>query len=1380
MPDQSPPPHRSLPKLKITPARTAALRVTLIIAVVGGVWAILLSQQLPGLTERPSRDVFIEHTAIALSFVGLLCVLIYVVIYRGQTRTVQITHELRQSELRYRVIADMVTDFAYEITINADGSAVMNWVNDALSKITGYPQAELLGRDTLRHLVHPDDLEIFDARFARLRRGEPYSGEFRIHTKTGDIRWIHDQAQPVWNEDHTRPEYIYGASQDITARRQAEDALRASEERLRRVTDNMLDMVSQTDAGGAFQFVSPSHFTVLGYTPDQLVGRSIFELIHPDDVEMAMTTYQTALANRSAGRIELRYQHARGDYLWIEIFGNPMFDAAGTPTGVTIGSRDITARRQYDEARARHARDLAALYETTLAINEQPNLSALLTTIIDRALSLAGVSMGGIYLLQADGQTLELVANVPKAHAHTSLRLGEGLAGRVVQTGAALMVPDYSIWEGRAAAFRDVKWGRVLAVPLKLRGKIIGTLDVEDFEPGLFEDSTVRVISLLADQAALAIDNRQLYDQTRRDLIERRRIEEQLRDSEARYREVVENVGEGISVVDEHETVIFANPAAHEIAGVGAERLVGRNLQEFIVPAAFGQILQQTALRRTGQVSTYEVPITHADGQPRILLITARPRFDADGQFLGAFAIFRDITERKQAEAALAAARNDLVRRNEQLTQILEASNIIRSQLDLDHVLREIAEAAYRSLGFRTMALNLIDLPAKRVRMHTIISDDTRGREMLEGAEYDWAEVSQLLQARFQHGRCYFVPQGEFDWEHNFSGLYYDAVQTPLVIDGEAWQPEDALLIPIELRSGEIAGLLWPDGPIDGRRPTADTLRLLEIFAAQAAIALETARLFEAERLRRETFEALYDASRHLTRSLDLNIVLDEILREVVKLVPAANAHVFLYDSEWLHFGAARGPDGPLQTPFSEPRPTGLTYTTARSGETTFIEDSTTHPLFAGTPNTWRPFAIASLPLKNEITVVGVMNVGFIKSHRFTDAEQAVLTLFAAQAAIAIQNARLHQQVQQHAYDLEQRVADRTAELERQRQWLQAVLDAAGEGIQILDTAGRTEYVNPATERLTGYSAAEMLGHPSRFLLDETLALSPAVRDLLHAFYHGEAWQGELVNRRRDGTLYDVAITLSPLTDQAGTLTGFVAVHSDITRFRELDRLKDQFVSRIGHELRTPVANIKLYLELLQRSQSERYPQYVQTLQRETDRLRRLIDGFLEMAQLDAGAVRILPAAVDLNQLLLEALEDRETVAAERGLTLNAQTEPALPLVQTDRRLIAQTISNLVDNALNYTPAGGQVMLISRQSEVDNTRWVTIRVSDTGPGIAPDERARLHERFYRGEAARDFKVPGAGLGLSIVTAILAQLGGRLTIESVPGHGSTFTVWLPSE
>jgi PAS domain S-box-containing protein len=1360
-------------------ARATAARAALVVAALGSLWALLSAvarDLLPADIYGP------VHGLGELAFLVALCLGIFSTIYRNRARADRVTHELRQSETRYRAIAEMVTDFAYGIKVNADGSAVMDWANEALSKITGYDQADLLGRGTLRHLIHPDDLALFDARAAQMRRGEPYSGEFRIRTRAGDIRWIHDQAQPVWNADHTCPEYIYGASQDITARRQAEEALHASEEQLRRVTDNMLDMVSQTDAAGVFQFVSPSHQTVLGYPPDQLVGRSMFELVHPDDLNMARTAYQTGLTNRTSGRTKLRYRHADGHYVWIEIVGNLLLADDGTLLGATFGSRDITARRQYDEARARHARDLAALYDTALAINAQPDMQTLLATIVERALSFSGASMGGIYLVQADGQTLELVANIPETLTHTPLQSGEGLAGRVVQTGTMLMVPDYSNWEGRAAPFQSIKWGRVLAVPLKVRGKIIGVLDVEDAEPGVFEESTVRVISLLADQAALAIDNRQLYDQTRRDLIERRRIEEQLRESETRYRELIENVGEGITLADEDETVIFANPAAHDTLGVGPGQLVGRNWRDFTDATAFEQLRQQTALRRAGQISTYELPVIRADGQRRTLLVTARPRFDRDERYVGSFAVFRDLTERTQAAAALAAARNDLARRNEQLTQILEASNTIRSQLSLDQVLHEIAAAAYRSLGFHMIAVNLIDATADRVRVYTIVGDDEAGRKLLEGVEYQWAMVRRLLQERFRRGRCYFVPQGEFNWERDFSGPYHDAVQSPLAVaaDEEAWQPEDALIVPIELRDGEIVGLLWPDGPVDGLRPSADTLRLLEIFAAQAAIALENARLFEAERLRSEAFEALYHASRQLTRSLDLNTVLDEILSEVIKLVPAANAHIFLYDGARLHFGAARRPDGSMQSAHSEPRPGGLTYTTAHSGETIFIEDSATHPLYAQTDEMWRPFAIASLPLKNEGTIVGVMNVAFGKPRRFVDAERAVLVLFAAQAAIAIQNARLHQEVQQHAHQLEQRVTDRTAELDRQRQWLQAVLDAAGEGIQIMDSTGRMEYINPATERLTGYSAEEVLGHTTRFLFDDSVATTPAARDLQRAFQRGDAWRGELVNRRRDGTLYDVALTLTPLADPDGTLSGFVAVHRDITRFRELDRLKDQFVSRIGHELRTPVANIKLYLELLERGQPERYPQYVQTLQRETDRLRRLIDGFLEMAQLDAGAVLIRPTAVNLNQLVLDLLVDRRPVATDRGLTLDARTEAALPPVQTDRTLIAQAISNLVDNALNYTPPGGQVVLTTGQYVADDTRWVTVGVADTGPGITPDERSRLHERFYRGEAARDFKVPGAGLGLSIVDAIMAQLGGRLTVDSQPGQGATFTVWLPGE
>jgi two-component system sensor histidine kinase BaeS len=207
------------------------------------------------------------------------------------------------------------------------------------------------------------------------------------------------------------------------------------------------------------------------------------------------------------------------------------------------------------------------------------------------------------------------------------------------------------------------------------------------------------------------------------------------------------------------------------------------------------------------------------------------------------------------------------------------------------------------------------------------------------------------------------------------------------------------------------------------------------------------------------------------------------------------------------------------------------------------------------------------------------------------------------------------------------------------------------------------------------------------------------------------------------------------------------------------------------------VANLKLYLQLLERGQPERKGTYLETLNREADRLRRLIDGFLEIAQIDAGATSIKPTNVNLNTLLDDLYEDRWPTANQRGLVVELQPAPDLPQVSTDRTWIAQAVSNLLDNALNYTPAGGQITLATAVRELDEQLWATVSVCDTGPGIAADELPHVFERFYRGEAARNFKLPGAGLGLSISHEIVRRLQGRLTVDSKLGHGATFTVWL---
>jgi signal transduction histidine kinase len=229
---------------------------------------------------------------------------------------------------------------------------------------------------------------------------------------------------------------------------------------------------------------------------------------------------------------------------------------------------------------------------------------------------------------------------------------------------------------------------------------------------------------------------------------------------------------------------------------------------------------------------------------------------------------------------------------------------------------------------------------------------------------------------------------------------------------------------------------------------------------------------------------------------------------------------------------------------------------------------------------------------------------------------------------------------------------------------------------------------------------------------------------------------------------------------------------------QDLDRLKDEFVSRISHELRTPIANIQLYQGLLEHGKPDKHAEYLQTLQRETTRLNKLIEDLLAISRLDLGQTSINLVPIDVNRLVANLQPDWHTAANERGLTFEVVRADDLPPALADVPLLTHAVSNLVSNAFNYTPRGGSVGLCTDTRTLDETRWAIVTVRDTGPGLGLDELPHVFERFYRGRAARNYKVPGTGLGLAMCKEIMDKLGGRVTVQSTEGQGATFTLWLP--
>ncbi len=257
------------------------------------------------------------------------------------------------------------------------------------------------------------------------------------------------------------------------------------------------------------------------------------------------------------------------------------------------------------------------------------------------------------------------------------------------------------------------------------------------------------------------------------------------------------------------------------------------------------------------------------------------------------------------------------------------------------------------------------------------------------------------------------------------------------------------------------------------------------------------------------------------------------------------------------------------------------------------------------------------------------------------------------------------------------------------------------------------------------------------------------------------------------------------LQDYATNLEATVAQRTKelqiaLKKARAADEAKSQFLSNVSHELRTPLTSIRLYLDLLESGREDQRQRYLESLSREAKRLQTLIEGLLTLSRLDVGKLQVQPREFSLNRLLRDLAADRKRLFDERNLALDVNLEHDLPTISADPKLMEQVATNLLTNAMYYTPGGGRVELQSEIRSQDGQTWVTFSVIDTGLGISEEEQTKLFERFYRGSAGQVSNAPGTGLGLAICKEIVNLHRGRITVESALGKGSIFTVWLPCQ
>ncbi|MDK9702231.1 MAG: PAS domain S-box protein [Sulfuritalea sp.] len=347
----------------------------------------------------------------------------------------------------------------------------------------------------------------------------------------------------------------------------------------------------------------------------------------------------------------------------------------------------------------------------------------------------------------------------------------------------------------------------------------------------------------------------------------------------------------------------------------------------------------------------------------------------------------------------------------------------------------------------------------------------------------------------------------------------------------------------------------------------------------------------------------------------------------------------------------------------------------------------------------------------------------------------------------------------------------------KQLHLLEKALQSAHNAVVISNSEGRIEWVNDAFTTLTGYSCAEAIGARTNILKSNRQA-QPFYARLWQTIQAGQVWCGELENRRKDGTIYPEEMTITPVRDDSGAVTHFIAIKQDISERKRLERMKSEFVSTVSHELRTPLTSIRGSLGLLAGGAAGVLPAQAQSLAQiasnNSERLVRLINDILDIERIESGRMNFSLRPVPLAGILQDVVAANQGFAAGHGASIVLQNALTDAKVLADPDRLNQVVTNLVSNAAKFSPQGGTVLV----SVATHPRGVRISVADSGQGIPDEFRARIFGKFSQADSSDARKVGGSGLGLSISKVIVERLGGEISFDSERGRGTAFHVDLP--
>ncbi len=548
----------------------------------------------------------------------------------------------------------------------------------------------------------------------------------------------------------------------------------------------------------------------------------------------------------------------------------------------------------------------------------------------------------------------------------------------------------------------------------------------------------------------------------------------------------------------------------------------------------------------------------------------------------------------------------------------------------------------------------------------------------------------------------------------------------------------------------------------------------------------------------------LYEVSRVIGSSLDLQTVLDQVMDAIIQITEAERGFLMLLDDDGkLEVRVARNLDRETIESGEFAVSRTITREVVNSGEPVVTTNAQTDPRFANQASVVAHAlrSIMASPLRARGQVIGVVYVdNRIRSGMFSDQDLDILDTFAAQAAVAIENARLYGEKDQAlANRLEEltmlqwidrqlnETLDMTHAMHITLEWSSRLCDAHSASLGLYDAEAKVIRLVAHWGEADEFSnTAELpLNHPLIAQVLETeeaaLQMSPpgakTPRTILAVPIRREnnaIGVVALIANRADAFNEDAQALVSRLADRAAIAIENGRLYDAV---QAANRAKSEFVSLVAHELKVPMTSISGYADLLPivGEVNEKQQSFIQTIKNNVHRMTVLVSDLNDISRIESGQLHVEREPVDLLPVIAEAKDGVMQQITGRGHTWVEQVGDDLPAVRGDRSRVIQVLVNLLSNAYKYTPDGGTITLRAERKN----GFVLLHVVDTGVGMTAAQIARLGTKFWRAESEYVINQPGTGLGLAITQNLLKLMGGELRVTSEPGKGSTFTMALPA-